>query len=233
MALFAIADMHLPLGINKPMNIFGKNWDNYVERLEENWKAAVSAEDTVLIAGDFSWATYLEESKKDFEFLRGLPGKKIMLKGNHDYWWGTLNKMYGFLEENGFSDIHFLQNNSFTYKDISICGTRGWNLPCIKNTDEDKKIFKRELLRLEMSLKSAENPENIIVFTHFPTVLKNCTSNELTELLKKYGVRMSVFGHIHTSMPALSNVFEGVEEGIEYILVSADFREFVPLKIAE
>lgn len=231
MALYAIADLHLPLGIDKPMDIFGKNWENYVERLRENWQKTVSCEDTVVLAGDFSWATYLEESKKDFEFLNGLCGRKIMLKGNHDYWWSTINKMYNFLEENKFSNIEFLQNNSFLYKDISICGSRGWTMPQIKASKEDKKIYERELLRLELSLKAAKNPENIVVFTHFPTVMYDFKENEMTQLLSKYGVKKSVFGHIHLS--GVKNTFEGTENGIEYMLVSADYREFMPVKIAD
>lgn len=231
MALYAIADLHLPLGIDKPMNIFGKSWENYVNRLEENWQKTVSEEDTVVLAGDFSWATYLEESKKDFEFLNRLNGRKIMLKGNHDYWWGTLNKLKEFTEKNGFSDIDFLQNNSFCYKDISICGSRGWTLPQLKGSEEDLKIYARELLRLELSLKSAKNPGNIIVFTHFPPIMRDFCENETAELLKRYGVSKAVYGHIHSS--GIKNAFEGIKDGIEYMLVSADYREFVPVKIAD
>ena len=231
MALYAIADLHLPLGIDKPMDIFGKNWENYVERLEQNWQNTVSDGDTVVLAGDFSWATYLEESKKDFEFLERLNGRKILLKGNHDYWWSTMGKMQNFLSENGFSDIELLQNNSFTYGDISICGTRGWTVPQLGKTEEDKKIYARELIRAELSLKSAKNPENIIMFTHFPTVMKDFRENEMTELLRKYGVKRSVFGHIHYS--GVKNAFEGAENGIEYTLVSADYREFMPVKLAD
>ncbi|MBR4723188.1 MAG: metallophosphoesterase [Clostridia bacterium] len=231
MSLYAIADLHLPLGIDKPMDIFGKNWENYVNRLEENWKKTVSYEDTVVLAGDFSWATYLEESKKDFEFLSRLPGKKIMLKGNHDYWWSTVNKMQIFLRENGFLNIDFLQNNSFEYKDMSICGSRGWTIPQLKSGEEDKKIFSIELIRMELSLKSALHPEKILAFTHFPTVMRDFKENEMTKLLSKYNVKQSVFGHIHLS--GVKNTFEGEENGIEYTLVSADYREFMPVKIAD
>ena len=231
MALYAIADLHLPLGIDKPMNIFGKSWENYVSRLEENWQKTVSREDTVVLAGDFSWATYLEESKKDFEFLNKLNGKKIMLKGNHDYWWGTLNKLKEFLGDNGFLDIEFLQNNSFLYKDISICGSRGWTLPQLKSSDEDLKIYARELLRLEMSIKSAQNPEKIFVFTHFPPIMRDLCENEITELFKKYNVEKAIYGHIHSS--GIKNAFEGSFNGTDYSLVSADYRQFVPVKIAD
>ena len=231
MALYAIADLHLPLGIDKPMDIFGKNWENYVSRIEENWQKTVSGEDTVVLAGDFSWATYLEESKKDFEFINRLNGRKIMLKGNHDYWWGTVNKMRDFLNENGFYGIDFLQNNSFEYEGISICGSRGWNIPQLGKSDDDKKIYAREMIRIELSIKAAKYPENIIVFTHYPTVMRDFRENGITELLKSYGVKRSVFGHIHLS--GVQNAFEGTEDGIEYKLVSADYREFVPVKLAD
>lgn len=231
MALYAIADLHLPLGIDKPMNIFGKSWENYVGRLEENWQNTVSEEDTVVLAGDFSWATYLDESRSDFEFLNRLKGRKIMLKGNHDYWWGTLNKLKEFVKDNGYENIEFLQNNSFQYKDISICGSRGWTLPQLKGSDEDLKIYARELIRLEMSLKSAQNPENIIVFTHFPPVMKDFCETEISELLSKYNVSKAIYGHIHSS--GIKNAFEGELNGVQYMLVSADYREFVPVKIAD
>lgn len=233
MALYAIGDLHLPLGVDKPMDIFGKRWENHVERLKENWQNTVTEEDTVVLAGDFSWATYLEESKKDFEFLNSLPGKKIMLKGNHDYWWSTINKMQEFLKKNGFSQIDFLQNNSFEYKDISICGSRGWTMPQMKSSEEDKRIYARELIRMELSLKSAKNPENIFAFTHYPTVMNGFLENEMTGLFKKYGVKKSVFGHIHFAFFGIKSIFEGEENGIEYSLVSADYREFMPVKIAD
>lgn len=231
MALFAISDLHLPLGVNKPMDIFGKNWENYVEKLRENWTNTVSAEDTVVMPGDFSWATYLSEAKADFDFLAGLPGKKIILKGNHDYWWTTMNKLKSFVAENGYENIEFLQNNSFEYKDISICGSRGWTTPAPVLVGEDKKIYDREILRLELSVKMAKYPENIICFTHFPPVLKDFRENDMTEFLKKYGIKKCIFGHIHSG--GIKNVFEGELDGVEYALVSCDYREFMPVKIAD
>ena len=119
MALYVIADLHLPLGIDKPMDVFGGVWDNYVERLKENWQSTVTKDDVVIIAGDVSWATYLEEAKRDFEFLHSLNGKKIIIKGNHDYWWTTMNKLKSFVEENGFNSIEFLQNNYYMYENIA------------------------------------------------------------------------------------------------------------------
>lgn len=231
MALFAISDLHLPLGVDKPMDIFGKNWENYVERLEANWKQVVNEEDTVVMPGDFSWATYLEDAKADFDFLNGLPGKKIILKGNHDYWWTTMNKLKKFVEDMGYKDIYFLQNNTFEYRDISICGSRGWTTPAPELFGEDKKIYDREILRLELSVKEAKHPDNIICFTHFPPVLKDYQNNEMTEFLKKNNIKKCVFGHIHSG--GIKNVFEGELDGVEYTLVSCDYREFMPVKIAD
>ncbi len=231
MALYAISDLHLPLGVNKPMDIFGKRWENYVERLKENWQSVVSGGDTVVLPGDFSWATYIEEAKADFEFLNALNGKKILLKGNHDYWWTTLSKMKKFVSENGFENIEFLQNNSFEYNGISICGTRGWTTPTGILTGEDKKIYDREVGRLALSIKSAKYPDNITVFTHFPPILKDYRDNETAKLLEDSKVRRCVFGHIHAS--GVRNAFEGNLNGVAYTLVSCDYREFMPVKIAD
>ncbi|MBE7015688.1 MAG: serine/threonine protein phosphatase [Ruminococcaceae bacterium] len=231
MALFAIGDLHLPLGVDKPMDIFGKNWENYVERLKANWVSTVSDNDTVVLPGDFSWATYISESKADFDFLNALPGRKIILKGNHDYWWTTMNKMKEFIAENGYNNIDFLQNNSFEYEGYSICGTRGWQTPSPSLTGEDKKIYDREILRLDLSIKAAKYPDNIIVFTHFPPVLKDYRENAMVELLKKYKIKKSIFGHIHSS--GIKNVIEGDVSGIDFTLVSCDYREFMPVKILD
>lgn len=231
MALYAISDLHLPLGVDKPMDIFGKNWENYVERLKENWINTVKNDDLVVMPGDFSWATYIDEAKADFDFLEKLPGRKIILKGNHDYWWTTMNKMKQYLSENNYSTIEFLQNNSFEYNGISICGTRGWQTPQPSLSDEDKKIYDREVLRLELSIKSAKYPDNIIVFTHFPPVLKDYRENDMVGMLKKYCIKQCVFGHIHSS--GIKNVIEGNISGIHYMLVSCDYREFMPVKIAD
>ena len=231
MALFAISDLHLPLGVDKPMDIFGKNWENYVERLRENWQSVVSEEDTVVMPGDFSWATYIDESKADFDFLCKLPGKKIILKGNHDYWWTTMNKLKEFVADNGYDNVFFLQNNSYEYGDISICGTRGWQTPQPSLSGEDKKIYDREVLRLELSIKTAKNPDNIIVFTHFPPILKDYRENSMVEMLNKYNIKECIFGHIHSQ--GIKNVIEGDVQGINYRLVSCDYREFMPVKIRD
>lgn len=231
MALFAIADLHLPLGVNKPMDIFGKKWENYVERLEINWQETVKPEDTVVIAGDFSWATYLEESKADFYFLNRLNGRKIMLKGNHDYWWTTMSKLKKFTAENGYENIDFLQNNSFEYKNISICGTRLWLTPQQGQSDEDKKIYTREIQRLALSVNAAKYPDNIIVFTHYPPILKDYRTNDASAFFAEHGISRCIFGHIHSS--GIKNVLEGNVGGVDYSLVSCDYRKFMPVKIAD
>lgn len=232
MALYTISDLHLPIGIDKPMDIFGSKWTNYVGRIRENWKNIVTDDDTVVLPGDFSWATYLEQSIPDFKFIEELPGKKILLKGNHDYWWETMTKLRNFLSDNGFETINFLQNNSFIYKSTAICGTRGWSYIGVGNTsDEDKRIYERELGRLELSLQSAlkQTPEKIIAFMHYPPITPDAPKSGFSEMLKKYNVSMCVYGHIHNAI--YKNVAEGEYDGIKYMLASCDYRDFVPQKI--
>lgn len=230
MALYTIADLHLPLGIDKPMDIFGKVWENYVERLADNWQSVVKENDVIVLPGDFSWATYLEQSVKDFEYLHKLNGKKILLKGNHDYWWTTMNKLREFTAECGFDDIEFLQNNSFMYEDIAICGTRGWINPGWDNFgSEDRKIFDREVLRLELSLNSVKECNEIYVFTHYPPMPVSLKENEFVQMMKKYPVTKCIYGHLHAA--AHRNAVEGIINGIEYKLVSGDYLGFDPIKL--
>ena len=155
MSLYVLGDPHLSLGSQKPMDIFA-GWDGYVSLLEENWKKTVQPDDTILLVGDISWALKLEETKADFDFLEGLPGRKILLKGNHDLWWNTMTKMRRFVQENGFHNIDFLHNNCYAYENIGLCGTRGWFYEEEFQAEKDEKVFKRELIRLEASLKAAE-----------------------------------------------------------------------------
>ncbi len=224
MSIYALSDLHLPLGIDKPMDIFGRGWENYVERIQENWQSTVNPQDTVVLGGDFSWATYLEEAYKDFEFLKALPGKKILLKGNHDYWWTTAKKLKEFTSSNGFSDMEFLHNNSFIIENTAICGTRGWSWDG-QSSGEDKKIYERELVRLKLSLDSAKAAEEILVFTHFPPT----SQNEFHKILKEYNVKKCFYGHLHG--PSHSSAFCGLYDGVEYVLVSGDYLGFQPLKI--
>lgn len=234
MALYTISDLHLPIGIDKPMDIFGSKWSNYVDRLRENWKNIITEEDTVVLPGDFSWATYLEQSIPDFEYLEALPGKKILLKGNHDYWWTTKSKLLKFTSENGFNSVDFLQNNSFMYKNKAICGTRGWSyLGKGGCSDEDKRIYERELVRLELSIADAEkkSPGEIIVFLHYPPLTNEIPSSGFCDIMKAHNVRLCIYGHIHNAR--FRNVVENEHDGIKYMLVSCDYRDFVPVKLCD
>lgn len=234
MALYTISDPHLPIGIDKPMDIFGGKWENYVERLKENWNKIVTEEDTVVIGGDISWATYLEQSIPDFQYIQALPGKKIILKGNHDYWWTTMSKLKKFKEEQGFSSIEFLQNNSFMYNNTAICGTRGWSYVGQGTAnEEDIRIYEREVGRFELSLKDAKskNPERIIAFFHYPPITKEFCENSFTRLMREYNVSLCVYGHLHNAY--YKNVCEGDYNGIKFMLVSCDYRSFCPVKLCD
>ncbi len=232
MALYTISDLHLPLGVDKPMDIFGKSWEGYVQKLQTNWQQVIRPDDVVVLPGDFSWAMYIDDAKKDFEFLKSLNGTKILLKGNHDYWWETMSKMKRFTKENAFSDVLFLQNNSYEYKNISICGTRGWNLPISPHLGEDdKKIYKREAERLKLSLESAKKENEKIVFIHFPPISKDCTENEFTRLFENFGVKKCIYGHLHAK--SSQNALTGEISGVEYLLVSCDYLQFTPVKLSD
>lgn len=222
MAIFALSDLHLPLGINKPMDVFGVRWDNYVERIEYEWKKRVGEEDFVIINGDFSWATYLSESLDDFKFLESLPGKKLLSKGNHDYWWETLTKMNEFLSLNDIKSVTFMQNNAILCDDVAVCGAKGWLSPKDKAfKKEDEKIYRRELIRLETSLKEASKlSDTIIAALHYPP------DDAYMEIIKKYNVYKCVYGHLHGKR---AEDFRLNYQNCE--LVSADFLKFAPIRI--
>lgn len=222
MSLFAIADTHLSLGTNKPMDSF-PGWNDYVERLGNNWNSIVKEEDTVVIAGDISWAMNFDELYEDFSFLNDLNGKKIIVKGNHDYWWNTLSKMNKFIEENNFDSINILQNNSYDVEGISVCGSRGWMFE--SSEEHDEKILSREVGRIKMSLDSAVN-ENRILFLHYPPITTNSSCNEILDTLKEYGIKKCFYGHLHGM--ATKYAFEGEYDGIDFKLISADRLSFVP-----
>lgn len=222
MSLFAIADTHLSLGTNKPMDSF-PGWNDYVERLGNNWNSIVKEEDTVVIAGDISWAMNFDELYEDFSFLNDLNGKKIIVKGNHDYWWNTLSKMNKFIEENNFDSINILQNNSYDVEGISVCGSRGWMFE--SSEEHDEKILSREVGRIIMSLDSAVN-ENRILFLHYPPITTNSSCNEILDTLKEYGIKKCFYGHLHGM--ATKYAFEGEYDGIDFKLISADRLSFVP-----
>lgn len=224
MALYAMGDLHLCLGAPKPMDIFGGAWVGYMEKLREGLKI-VTPEDTLVLMGDLSWALDLPSSKADFAWINAIPGKKIILKGNHDYWWSTQAKFTKFCQENGFQDLYLLNNNCYEYKDIAICGTRGWFFEEEKSGQHDEKVFRRELMRLESSLKAAGDRQKL-VFLHYPPRYKGYTCREILGLLEKYGVRQCFYGHLHGGSHKLA--MEGTWDGIEYRLLSADYLGFRP-----
>lgn len=222
MALFAISDLHLSFSADKPMNVFGSTWDRYEERMENNWNSIVSSDDTVLLCGDISWATYIDDTVKDFDYINRLNGRKIILKGNHDYWWTTLAKMERFFKDNGFSSVNVLHNNSFSAEGISICGTRGWIARQQCKNAEDEKIYLRELQRLELSLQSAEN-DKIIVCLHYPP------DEQFLQLMNKYNATKCLFGHLHAKSHL--GAPQGIINGIECKLVSCDYLDFTPFRV--
>lgn len=227
MALYAIGDLHLCLGAPKPMDVFGGAWLGYLEKLKEGM-SVISDEDTTVLLGDLSWALNLTEAKADFAWINEIPGRKVILKGNHDYWWNTASKFYKFCEENGFSNQWILNNNHFEYNGYAICGTRGWFFEEQRSDSHDEKVFKRELLRLETSLKSAGDLPKL-VFLHYPPRYKGYTCDEILELLHRYEVRQCFYGHLHGASHGLA--MEGQWDGIEYRLLSADRLNFKPYHI--
>ena len=208
MALYAIGDLHLSLGTNKPMDVFGPKWANYVERIQENF-SKLNDDDVIVIAGDISWGMSLEQSLPDFQFIDALPGRKILLKGNHDYWWGTASKMKKFFAENDITTLDILYNNAFFYGGHAICGTRGWFYEEDAAGTHTGKMLAREALRLEASLKAAEGKP--------------------IELLDKYEVERCYYGHLHGYTHR--RAFEGMREKTEYALIAADYVAFQPVKI--
>ena len=224
MALYAIGDLHLCLGAPKPMDIFGGAWIGYMDKLKEGM-SIVKPDDTTVLMGDLSWALSLDEAKADFAWINEIPGRKIILKGNHDYWWSTVRKFDAFCQENGFENFHILHNNHFEYEGMAICGTRGWFFEEERSGEHDEKVFKRELQRLEVSLQSAgELPK--IVFLHYPPRYKGYECPEILELLKKYEVRSCFYGHLHGASHGLA--MEGAWDGVTFRLLSADRLNFKP-----
>ena len=232
MSIYAIADLHLSFASPKPMDIFGDNWRNHEQKIKDDWIKKVTDKDLVLLPGDFSWAIDLEETYKDFEYLNSLSGKKIMLKGNHDYWWNSLKKLNEYMEKNQFKDISFLYNNSYEFEENIIVGTRGWVLN--SNEEEDKKILNRELLRLELSItdgiKKYGEDKDIIVCMHYPPTNKNLLEkSEFMKIMQKYNVKKCIYGHLHGE--SHSEAVEGNIGKIELKLVSADYLNFKLIKI--
>ncbi len=227
MALYAIGDLHLCLGAPKPMDVFGGAWIGYMDKLKEGM-SVIREEDTTVLLGDLSWALDLPSSRADFAWINEIPGRKIILKGNHDYWWSTAAKFNKFCEENSFENMHLLNNNSFEYEDWAICGTRGWFFEEERSGQHDEKVFKRELIRLEASLKAAGDRRKM-VFLHYPPRYKGYECREILDLLEKYEVRRCFYGHLHGGSHKLA--MEGLWGGTEFRLVSADYLGFRPFEV--
>ena len=211
--IYSIADLHLSNNNPKPMDIFGENWENHELKIQKDWQERIKEDDTVLLPGDFSWAMALQDTLKDFEYLNNLPGKKIMLKGNHDYWWNSFKKLNEFIEENSFQNISFLYNNAYEIEGKIVAGTRGWNLS--SKEDEDKKIIDRELIRLELSInqgiKNFGKNKEIIVCMHYPPTNKQLLEeSDFIKLMQKYNVTKCIYGHLHGE--------EGHNEKVEGII---------------
>lgn len=225
MSLFAIADTHLSFGTNKPMDSF-PGWENYTDRLKENWNKIIDNDDFVVIAGDISWAMNFDELKVDFDFINKLNGKKIILKGNHDYWWNTMSKMNKFIEENQFDTITILHNSAFDFDDFSVCGSRGWFFD--SEEEHNEKVLNREVMRVKTSIECAKNDEKI-VFLHYPPVTENQCCDEILNLLKEKRIKKCYYGHLHGG--AAKYAFDDNFDGIDFKLISADRLKFVPLLI--
>ena len=229
MALYAIGDLHLSLGTDKPMDVFGGRWEGYIDKIIAGF-SVMGPEDTCVICGDLSWASGLSESRKDFLFVDSLPGDKIVLKGNHDFWWNTVSKITRLFEKEGITGIRILHNNCYGYGDTAICGTRGWFYEEESDSDFDRRILNRELMRLEVSLKAAGSCDKLC-FLHYPPVYKQYVCPEIIDMMHKYQVKKCFYGHIHGIGHKYAQ--EGLVEGIEFRLVSADHLNFRPLKVAD
>lgn len=231
MAIYIIGDLHLSFGENKPMSVFGANWEGHSDKIKIDWLKKVQPTDTVILAGDFSWAMYLEDTYLDFMYLKQLPGKKILLKGNHDYWWTTITKMKRYLQEKKIENIDFLYNNSFLIEDKIITGARGWSL---LDSDNSRKMIRRESMRLELSMKESldmygKSKERMVVI-HYPPVTKATMHNgiiyhpEFMNVMKNYDVKKCFYGHLHGK--SHKDAIEGIIEGIDLKLISADYLDF-------
>lgn len=231
--IYGISDLHLSFGVNKPMNVFGRVWENYEEKIKENWNNIVKESDIVIIAGDISWGTYLSEAKQDFKFIDELPGKKIILRGNHDYYFDTVSKQRKFFEDNGFNNFDILHNNCIDLDEHILCGTRGWGESDNSNKD-DEKIIRRELIRLEISLKEGKKLKDeylskginkeIIVAMHYPPFFDG-----FDKIMEEYNVKVCIYGHLHGF--GHSKIKEGIINGIDYKMVSVDYTGFKPIRV--
>jgi len=226
MALFAIADLHLAFAVDKPMDRFGPQWVGHAGKIAAAWRAGVAPGDTVLVCGDTSWAMRLEEAAPDLAWLADLPGNKLLLRGNHDYWWSSRSKVERALPPT----LALLQNDCAVVDGRAICGSRGWNLPVDASTPEDRAIFARELLRLRTSLQAAPPGLRRWAMLHYPPWMPGIESTPVVDLLHEFGVERCVYGHLHAMAPGTYP--EGIVDGIRYDCVSCDLVGFAPRRLA-
>ena len=231
MKIFAISDLHLSINNPKPMDIFGPAWDNYIDNIINDWNDVVSEDDIVLIPGDISWAMKFEEAKADLDLICALKGKKVILKGNHDYWWSSISEVKEYLH----NETYALQNNAHKFENVIICGSRGWTIPDNGiRTEQDEKIYRRELIRMELSLKSMEaqkqDDDICVVMTHFPPFNYRIEDSEMTDLFEKYGVNYVVFGHLHSFDKKQKMIMK--KNGVCYFLTSCDLTGNKLIEIA-
>lgn len=225
MRIFAIGDLHLSHGIEKPMDLFGDHWKEHTQKIKDNWEKHITSEDIILIPGDISWAMRLKEATPDLDWLDALPGKKICIRGNHDYWWDRPKKL-----ADAYPQMVFLQNTAYSLDKITLCGTRGWMCPNpIHFTAEDERLFIRELTRLKLSLDHAmkQDAQEIWVMLHYPPTYGDNKQSPITDLLKHYPVKKVIYGHLH-DQTSWDMALKGSIEGIDYHLVSADYLQFNP-----
>ncbi|QUH25785.1 metallophosphoesterase [Serpentinicella alkaliphila] len=228
MALYAIGDLHLSFSNNKPMDVFGQHWLNHYKKIEENWDMVVTERDSVLIPGDISWAMTLNEAILDLQWIDKRPGQKILIKGNHDYWWGSITKLNKL-----FENMHFVQNNFFPYGEYAICGTKGWSAPNDRKiTEQDEKIYLREANRLRQSIESASRAgyENFIIMLHYPPTNERFEPSLFTQIIEEFSVEKVIYGHLHGE-GSYSCGLKGLYNGVEYCLASCDYLNFDLLRV--
>lgn len=226
--IYTIGDLHFDFSKEKPMDIFGEKWIDHEEKIINNWKSLVKSGDLVILPGDITWALKLNEAKEDLKRIDQLPGKKVILKGNHDYWWTSLSKLNGL----GLESLFFMQNNSYIYKDYGIAGSRGW---IARDNDDfkedDEKIFAREIGRLKMSLDGIKDTKKKIAIMHYPPFNIDLSPNEFVDIMKQYGVDTCLYGHLHSEGHKFA--VEGNIHGIEFHCVSCDYINFKPKLISK
>lgn len=227
MRIFAIGDLHLSFSSDKPMEVFGAAWENHVERLENAWQQTVREDDLVLIPGDISWAMHLQDAAEDLAFIGRLNGTKLLLRGNHDYWWSSLTQVRRALP----AGVYAIQNDARVFGNYAIGGTRLWTPPNPQQTAEDQKIYARELARLELSLSAMPKDAEKIVMMHFPPFDEKHADSPVTELLEQYGVRHAIYAHLHGKAHKLA--FSGERNGVNYIFAAADYLQFCPIPVVE